>query len=553
MDHWFSAQLRQYRLQFVRAFSGFSVKTGKKGANNTEELIRVPAWYGDPSYIAASIIKGNSDNKAPAVPFISCYISSLNMNASRRQDPQLVEKVQVNVREYDEESGHYTSKLGNRVSVERHMPVPYDLTFQVDIWTNNLDIKEQLLEQILVLYNPAIDIQTSTNPIDWTTLTYIEMMDNINWSSRNIIPGSSSQAVDVATLYFKTPIWINPPAKIRRQNLIQQIVTNITEGSSSELYSGEFSSNSLLSRTITTPENAIIYVTPNIDGTYNLSLRDSSGNNKDPQNLPTVTQSAPYPSISPGSKFRWNDIECTLIGSDINSVVNNLKKNLIGSNLNCDVVDNSIIQFINTSGGSNTFMDITQGTLYGLGLKETTYEGSTLAWWRLLSLYGTPRTYQSYGINASQIRLKNVENIDNTESDIIGWIDFDKTNQNILKWTPDNQINLQITIDPISSIIDPTANGPNIGLPSASVGQRYLLTNSIPNQSQAWGNIVANEGDIISFNGSSWYVAWKALDHINITATVLNTKTNRIYKWYNNYWSPIINSKYLQGFWRISI
>ena len=40
------------------------------------------------------------------------------------------------------------------------MPVPYNLTMQVDIWTSNSDQKFQLLEQILTLYNPSVDINS---------------------------------------------------------------------------------------------------------------------------------------------------------------------------------------------------------------------------------------------------------------------------------------------------------------------------------------------------------------------------------------------------------
>ena len=191
MEYWYSAQLRNYRLQFIRAFSGFYYKTGVN-ADGTEALVRVPCRYGDPSRIASMIVAGNSENKVPSVPFITCTIDNFSMNASRRQEPKFVRSVQVNERAYDATMGAYTSQRGNSYTIERHMPVPYDLTMRVDIWTNNLDIKEQLLEQILVLYNPSIDVQTSNNPIDWTVLTYIEMQDDITWTSRTIPIGTDN-------------------------------------------------------------------------------------------------------------------------------------------------------------------------------------------------------------------------------------------------------------------------------------------------------------------------------------------------------------------------
>jgi hypothetical protein len=38
---------------------------------------------------------------------------------------------------------------------------------QVDIWSTNEEMKLQILEQILVLFNPAIDFQKNENPFDW--------------------------------------------------------------------------------------------------------------------------------------------------------------------------------------------------------------------------------------------------------------------------------------------------------------------------------------------------------------------------------------------------
>ena len=551
MQYWYSAQLRQYRLQFIRAFSGFNVKTGRNGPNNTEELIKVPCRYGDPSRIASSIVKGNSENKVLSVPFITCFISSLNMNASRRQDPQLVQKVQVNERLYDEELGRYTNEIGNRYTVERHMPVPYDVTMQVDIWTNNLDIKEQLLEQIIVLYNPAIDIQTSVNPLDWTVLSYIEMQDNITWTSRSI-PVGTENPIDVATFMFKVPIWINPPAKVKKQSLIHQIVTNIVQGEKNPR-AMEWTEYEFFSRTITTPGDATIKVYPNSDGTYRVLLCDSAGSTVDKERLPTVTFSMDSPQFAAGLSFKWNDHTCIITSSNINQVVNDIRTAIIGSDLNCVIYNDTSLQFINTAGGDNTFVDIAPGSLAALGLQAVTYPGGNLAWWRLLTLYGSIKPYSSYGSNASQIRLKTIEDIDQTNTDVVGWIEIDPVDQNQIIWTPDSETYPTPTLPAVSAIVDPHTSGPNINLPEASIGQRYLLTEDASESSVAWGAMTSKANDIVEFNGSNWQVSWNAGDNTNALEYVLNTRSNRTYRWLNGYWTTVIESKYLQGYWRISM
>lgn len=551
MDYWYSEQLRNYRLQFIRAFSNFYVETGNGGPNNTPERIRVPCRYGDSTRIAASIVRGNSENKILSVPFISCWVNSLGMAADRRQDPQLVDPAYVNERLYDEETQSYTDQIGNRYSIERYMPVPYTLTMTVDIWTNNTSIKEQLLEQILVLYNPAIDIQTSVNPIDWTVLSYIEMMDNISWSSRSI-PVGTDNPIDVATLQFKVPIWINPPAKVKKQAIIEQIVTNIVQGSYDQR-TMEWTEYEFLARNITTPGNSSIKVSQISGYDYSLSLCDSSGSNIDKDVNATVTFSKTDPTIRAGMSFLWNDIVCTINNTTLDGAISDIRTNLVGSKLNCVKYNENIIQFINTVAGDNTFRDIVPGTLDALGLTAGTYPGKTLAWWRLLELYGTVQTFAMYGNNASQIRLKTTDDIEQTNTDIIGWIDFDPLDQNKLILHVDPESLPTATLPPINAIVNPQTTAPGLNLPGASVGQRYLITELPADQSALWGNIDPLPGDIIQFSGNMWMPSWTPALTPGITQYVLNLRSLKMYCYQNGFWSEVIKPEYSRGYWRIAL
>lgn len=223
--HFYDEQIRRYILQFIRMFSGFSVKTGKKMNDGSDYYIRVPARYGDVSRMASTIMKNNSENIVNSAPFIACYIQSVQPDRQRVQEPFFTDSVSVNERKFDSVSGTYTNDQGNKFSVGRLMPVPYLLNMQVDIWTSNTDQKLQLMEQILVLFNPALEIQHNDNPIDWTTITTVELTD-MQWTSRGIPAGIEDQ-IDIATLYFQIPIWINPPARVTRQNVIRNIIHNI--------------------------------------------------------------------------------------------------------------------------------------------------------------------------------------------------------------------------------------------------------------------------------------------------------------------------------------
>ena len=123
-QYFYDKQIRRYIQQFIRLFSGFSVQMGK----NEEDLPvyqQVPVRYGDISRMAAHIQRENSENVMNTVPFISCYVTSLDMFAERRTYQDHVDKVQVNEKKFDQTTGKYTNELGNQYTIERYAPVPY--------------------------------------------------------------------------------------------------------------------------------------------------------------------------------------------------------------------------------------------------------------------------------------------------------------------------------------------------------------------------------------------------------------------------------------------
>ena len=223
-QYFYDKQIRRYIQQFIRLFAGFNVQMGKN-EDGLPIYQQVPVRYGDINRMAAHITRENSENVVNSVPFISCYVVSLDMQPDRRTYQDHVDKVQVFEKKYDDETGEYTNELGNRYTIERHAPVPYQLQMNCDVWTSNTDQKLQLLEQILVLFNPTIDIRTNASPVDWTALSHVEMV-NTSWSSRSV--GSSiDDIIDVSTLTFNIPILINPPAKVKKQTLIHTIINQL--------------------------------------------------------------------------------------------------------------------------------------------------------------------------------------------------------------------------------------------------------------------------------------------------------------------------------------
>ena len=280
MQYWYDEQVRRYILQFIRIFHAFKVAEGGRNGEDVK-YNTVPVRYADPSRMVSHLLRENSENVINSTPFIGVSIASLQLARDRTQDPFFTDTKSVTERKYDEATESYSNEQGNQYTINRYMPVPFNLSMQVDIWTPNTDTKLQLMEQILVLFNPTIQLQQNTNPFDWTQIVEVELTD-IQFNNRTLPQGVDEQ-IDVSTLTFQLPIWINPPAKVKRQSIIHEIQTNVFAdfngqnltdiGYDEDIYDF-FRNFDLTSRVIVTPGNYRIQVVGSA-----ITLLDSAGVN----------------------------------------------------------------------------------------------------------------------------------------------------------------------------------------------------------------------------------------------------------------------------------
>ena len=409
----------------------------------------VPVRYGDINRMAAHITRENSENIVNTVPFISCYVTELNMAPERRTHQQHVDKVQVWEKKVDKTTGEYVNEMGNRYSIERHQPVPYNLVMNCDIWTSNTDQKLQMIEQIMVLFNPTLNVRTGSNPFDWSALSYVEMT-NVLWSSRSV--GSSiDDIIDVATLSFTMPILINPPAKVKQQKLIYNIINEL------------------------------------------VSLDD--------EDLDNYRSNQPYDKTT---------LQYTIV-----------------------TLDDRRLKF-------------EDGKAYLLNLAGTNLDesGNKLNWSTELVPFGELRE----GI--SQIRLRKSNDPSDKDNDIIGKLEYDPGDVNSLLVTIDSTTLPTTTLSAIDGIVNPQSNYPGDGtLPSAVVGQRYLLTGNLPLSSN-WTNLVADEDDIIEYNGTTWAVSFDA-SGISAQQYVSNIATSNQLEWNGKEWFNSYEGIYKPGYWRL--
>ena len=225
-QYFYDGQIRRFLLQFTRMFSGFQVMYGNENDGvNAATLIRVPVRYGDASRNAQTIIQENSASSLPSTPLMTFYITGLEYARDRMQEPYFVSKTAVRQRTYDEATQTYETTQGNAFTIERLMPVPYTLSISLDIWTSNTSQKLQLFEQISTLFNPSLEIQSTDNYIDWTSLSVV-YLDGVTFTSRTI-PQGQDNPIDIMTMKFSMPIWISSPAKVKKLGVVEKIIMSI--------------------------------------------------------------------------------------------------------------------------------------------------------------------------------------------------------------------------------------------------------------------------------------------------------------------------------------
>lgn len=554
---YYDEQIRRFLLQFARIFSNFEVEYGRNEEGTDHTLVRVPVKYGDWSRQAQTVLQNNSASTMPSTPQMTFYITGLDYDRPRIQEPNFVSTIAVRQRTYDRDTDTYETTQGNAFTIDRLMPVPYKLTINLDIWTSNTNQKMQLLEQILVLFNPALEIQGTDNYIDWTSLTTCDLQ-SVKWSSRTI-PTGTDDAIDIATLTFTLPVWISSPAKVKKLGVVERIVANIFDAQGDA--SNAILDNDLLlgTRQIITPYNyQALLIGNRVQALRQQQVVENGSLNPI---LPTATQTPEVFTVSPELTLAEEELtrlaqaqdDLTAILDRDATLPTEVRNQLTSALAQMDAVKNYVQQQIDDL--NTPVLPAPEEGPYSTSedpdpdLAPPVSPPSNLLWHSVVGVYGVLRP----GI--SQIRL---EQEDGTE--VVGTIAYDPADDRFLLFDIDVDSLPQNTLPPVNAVINPLRSGPGEGLDSALVGQRYLLTEAtgswVGDSPVEWQGIfnqplVAQANDIVEFDGIQWVVAFDSTSSPNNLQYVTNITTGIQYKWTGSSWIKSYQGLYTGGQWRL--
>lgn len=225
--YFYDSQMKRLLVQLMSCFSGYQVRTGLQ-RDGKPRFMDVPIIYGDMSRAATYIINGGPDNTMAYLPIMSLFLTNIKQKADWRLNPQHFEKYNFIERARDPDGNLLVNVPGKKKTVERFQPVPYDVTFEVAIWSSNTDQLWQILEPILIVFNPDMDIQLSNSPADWTFLTTVTFDGDVNME-KAVPSGTEIDPLTVATLRFNTVLYLNPPVKVYDTTYIYEVKIPIKE------------------------------------------------------------------------------------------------------------------------------------------------------------------------------------------------------------------------------------------------------------------------------------------------------------------------------------
>ncbi len=258
LDYFYGGQTERVLKHLIRLFSNFSIQDGFDAAGEPSYR-RVPCRAGDISRQAAVVLNENSENKMPSAPFMTVTISGMELMREQTKAPASDQTV-VGINKKDPATGQYSNDLEGYYDIERYNPVAWKINFDVDIWTTNQANKFELFEQIATVFSPTVPFQISTNPLDQTAFSYVEMKGYTH-TSRSF-PQGSDYNLDISQFQFETTMYLSLPAKVNRARLIHQIVTDINVPAIDELELPTLSNWETIATDVYSPGNHSVRLEP---------------------------------------------------------------------------------------------------------------------------------------------------------------------------------------------------------------------------------------------------------------------------------------------------
>lgn len=213
----YAGEFKKYIGQFLRIFTGLQVQDGVDRNNDGVLDFRpVNVVYGNMDRVIEKLLQNNATFTNQKIPLISAYFSGV-----KRADEYAIPKHHV------EGVTYLNTATGNYQTATRMAGTPYVMSMDLYLYASNTDQLFQMLEQILLWFNPTINFQTSSSVLDpnyITRCTLTGIQDQSNY------PMGTERRIITQVLNFEFVAWLNYPYQ-DASGMIADIFANIHDAS----------------------------------------------------------------------------------------------------------------------------------------------------------------------------------------------------------------------------------------------------------------------------------------------------------------------------------
>lgn len=212
-QYYYGSQIRNYIEQFSQVFSEMYVTVGKNNFNSDNNYVRLPIIYGSMDNVVAAIKAGNTQNKMVRLPAFSILLDNIQLDRDRQSGTNTQTRRSV-------------LPVGGDINTDvkvvyKLKPLPYTFNFSLAVMCSNTDHLLQVVEQILMLFDPFLQFQSGDSAHDWSKMVDAQLTD-FSLTNRNDNDGR----VVSAEFKFDVKGYMAPPANVKH-NVITKILLRV--------------------------------------------------------------------------------------------------------------------------------------------------------------------------------------------------------------------------------------------------------------------------------------------------------------------------------------
>lgn len=213
------SQVEKYISQFMRAMSGFQVKETYEGL----EFRKVPVRYGSMDRIVASVLQGRDSMSNNPVPMMAVHLEGIEKDEDRK------------VSHHHRDIVAYRKDSGEVASSERIAGPALTLNLELAVYASSTTQLFEIVEQLLLIFNPRITIQTDNDVFNSDYISEIELT-SINTDTQ--YPLGTDHRVVMQTFGFRVPVRLRYPYTVDG-NVIETVKANIFDESEQNIMTVE--------------------------------------------------------------------------------------------------------------------------------------------------------------------------------------------------------------------------------------------------------------------------------------------------------------------------